>query len=87
VQGYLHAEPELKYLRFITGRYDLPFYYDEEAKLQRSFPDAFLKDEDRVGWSQHGKLPPVNLCVRRGDPGFNNSEAEAAMFSRRTENE
>ncbi|KAK3045596.1 hypothetical protein LTR09_012834 [Extremus antarcticus] len=58
----LLLKPELKYLRFITGRYDLPFYYDEEAKLQRSFPDAFLKDEDRVGWSQHGKLPPVNLC-------------------------
>lgn len=43
VQGYLHAGSKLKYLRFITGRHDLPFYYDEEVDLQLSFLDAWLK--------------------------------------------
>jgi predicted acyl esterase len=65
----------------------LPFYYNEEVEVQKSFLDAFLKGEDRVGWSVKGKLPPVDMCIRKGDPGFNNAKAEAAAFPRRTETE
>lgn len=86
VQGYLGAGSDLKYLRFITGRHDLPFYYEEEVELQKSFLDAFLKGEDRVGWSEKGKLPPVDLVLRKGDVGFNDAQAERA-YQRRTENE
>jgi predicted acyl esterase len=70
----------------ITGRHDLPFYYDEEVEVQRSFLDAFLKGEDRVGWSQPGKVPPVSLVLRKGNVGFNDAEAEKA-YQRREENE
>jgi putative CocE/NonD family hydrolase len=87
VQGWRNAGSELKYLRFITGRHDMPFYYDTEVEIQRSFLDAFLKDDDRVGWSQKGKLPPVDMCIRKGDPGHNNADAEAKTFPRRTEAE
>lgn len=86
VQGYLNAGSELKYLRFITGRHDLPFYYHEEVELQKSFLDAFLKGDDRVGWSEKGKLPPVDLVLRKGDVGFNDAQAEKA-YPRRTEDE
>lgn len=86
VQGYLNAGSDLKYLRFITGRHDLPFYYKEEVELQKSFLDAFLKGEDRVGWSQKGKLPPVDMVIRKGDVGFNDAKAEKA-YTRRGENE
>ncbi len=64
--GFMHAASELKYLRFIVGRHDLPFFVDEEVEVQRSFLDAFLKGEDRAGWSQKGKMPPVDLLVRKG---------------------
>ena len=86
VEGYVNAGTELKYLRCITGRHDLPFYYKEEVEIQRSFLDAFLKGEDRVGWSVKGKVPPVDIVLRKGDVGFNDAEAERA-FPRRTENE
>ncbi|KAK4556296.1 hypothetical protein LTR86_006440 [Recurvomyces mirabilis] len=86
VQGYMHAGSDLKYLRFITGRHDLPFYYEEEVELQRSFLDAFLKGDDRVGWSEKGKLPPVDMVLRKGDVGFNDAEAEK-KYPRRTETE
>ncbi|KAK3677161.1 hypothetical protein LTR78_002699 [Recurvomyces mirabilis] len=86
VQGYMHAGWDLKYLRFITGRHDLPFYYEEEVELQRSFLDAFLKGDDRVGWSEKGKLPPVDMVLRKGDVGFNDAEAEK-KYPRRTETE
>lgn len=86
VQGYMNAGSDLKYLRFITGRHDLPFYYEEEVELQRSFLDAFLKGDDRVGWSQKGKLPPIDIVLRKGDVGFNDAEAEKA-YPRRSENE
>ncbi|PKX90620.1 uncharacterized protein P174DRAFT_423490 [Aspergillus novofumigatus IBT 16806] len=43
VEGYIQASSELKYLRFITGRQDLPFYYKAEVEIQRSFLDAFIK--------------------------------------------
>ncbi|KAL1965786.1 hypothetical protein VTN77DRAFT_5107 [Rasamsonia byssochlamydoides] len=85
VEGYTHAGSKLKYLRFITGRHDLPFYYKEEVEVQRSFLDAFLKGEDRVGWST-GTAPKVDLVLRKGDVGFNNAEAEKSYY-RRTENE
>lgn len=86
VQGYLNAGSELKYLRFITGRHDLPLYYDEEIELQRSFLDAFLKNDDRRGWSVKGKLPPVEITLRKGDVGYNDAAAEKS-FPRRTEQE
>ena len=86
VQGWQHAGSDLKYLRFITGRHDLPFYYKEEVELQRSFLDAFLKGDDRVGWSEKGKVPPVDVVLRKGDVGFNDAKAEQA-YPRRTENE
>ncbi|OJJ07128.1 hypothetical protein ASPVEDRAFT_88383 [Aspergillus versicolor CBS 583.65] len=85
VEGYTQAGSELKYLRFITGRHDLPFYYKEEVELQRSFLDAFLKGEDRAGWST-GTAPAVDLVLRKGDVGFNNAEAEKT-YPRRQETE
>ena len=86
VEGYTHAGSKFKYLRFVCGRHDLPFYYHDEVEVQRSFMDAFLKGEDRVGWSVEGKVPPVDLILRRGDVGFNNPTAEQ-KFPRRTESE
>lgn len=86
IEGYTQAGSPLKYLRFITGRHDLPFYYDEEVEIQKSFLDAFLKGDDSVhGWST-GKAPKVDLLLRKGDVGFNNAAAERA-YTRRTENE
>jgi predicted acyl esterase len=86
VKGYMDAGSEVKYLRFITGRHDLPFYYQEEVDLQRSFLDAFLKGDDRVGWSEKGKVPPVDIVLRKGNVGYNDAQAERA-YERRTENE
>ena len=86
VQGFMHAGSDLKYLRFITGRHDLPFYYSEEVELQRSFLDAFLKGVDNHGWNQKGKLPPVSLVLRKGDVGFNDAQAEK-VYERRSEME
>ena len=55
--------------------------------MQLSFLNAFLKGEDDRGWSTPGKVPPVDLCLRVGDPGFNDAEAERKTFPRRTEME
>ncbi|KAJ5984579.1 hypothetical protein N7481_006678 [Penicillium waksmanii] len=85
IEGWTQAGSELKYLRFIAGRHDLPFYYSEEVEVQRSFLDAFLKDDDRAGWST-GKAPKVDILLRKGDVGFNNAEAEKT-FPRRIEHE
>ena len=63
----------------------MPFYYDEEVKVQLSFLDAFLKGDDREGWTIPGKLPPVDMCLRMGNPGVNNPPAELAAFPRRKE--
>jgi hypothetical protein len=82
----LRAGSKLKYLRAIVGRHDLPFYYPEEVELQRSFLDAFLKNDDRVGWSMPGKIPPIDIVLRKGNVGHNNAEQEK-KFPRRTENE
>ena len=85
VEGFVHAGSKLKYLRFVVGRHDLPFYYHDEVEVQRSFMDAFLKDDDRVGWST-GKAPAVDLLLRKGDVGHNNPVGEQ-QFLRRTETE
>ncbi|KAK8101711.1 hypothetical protein PG999_012085 [Apiospora kogelbergensis] len=85
VEGYNHAGSKFKYLRFITGRHDLPFYYKEEAELQQSFLDAFLKGEDRVGWSVPGKVPPVTVTLRKGNVGFNDAEKEKTYPKRQEE--
>ncbi|KND93905.1 Cocaine esterase [Tolypocladium ophioglossoides CBS 100239] len=86
VQGYIYAGSQFKYLRFIVGRHDLPFYYPEEVNIQHSFFDAFLKGHDRVGWSRKGAIPPVDLILRKGNVGYNNPKAEG-QFLRRQENE
>ena len=85
VEGWTHAGSKLKYLRFITGRHDLPFYYHEEVEIQKSFMDAFLKGEDRDGWST-GKASKVDMVLRKGDFGFNDAEREKG-FPRRQESE
>ncbi|KAI0412952.1 acyl esterase [Xylaria grammica] len=85
VEGYVHAGSDKKWLRFITGRHDLPFYYREEVEIQRSFLDAFLKDEDRAGWKT-GQVAPVDIVLRKGNVGFNNATAES-QYPRRTESE
>ena len=77
VAGYLNAGSKLRYLRFVTGRHDLPFYMPENVKLQKSFLDAFLKAQDTTGWST-GEAPKVGFVVRQGDVGFNDPEAEKA---------
>ncbi|OQO01542.1 hypothetical protein B0A48_12577 [Cryoendolithus antarcticus] len=87
ILGYVNAGSEFKYLRCIVGRHDLPFYYEEEVEIQRSFLDAFLKGEDRVGWSEKGKVPAVDMVLRKGNPGFNDAPKELELFKRRTENE
>ncbi|KAH7230210.1 X-Pro dipeptidyl-peptidase protein [Fusarium redolens] len=86
VQGFMHAGSEFKYLRFIVGRHDLPFFYPEEVEIQQSFLDAFLKDDDRAGWTMKGKIPPVDLILRKGNVGYNNPKAES-QFLRRKEKE
>ncbi|KAB8260268.1 Alpha/Beta hydrolase protein [Aspergillus pseudonomiae] len=86
VQGYTHAGSDFKYLRFIVGRHDLPFYYAEEVEIQRSFLDAFLLGQDRVGWSRKGAVPPVDLILRKGNVGYNDPQSES-KFLRRKENE
>ncbi|KAI4854090.1 alpha/beta-hydrolase [Aureobasidium sp. EXF-8845] len=85
ITGFLRAGSKFKYLRCITGRHDLPFYYKEEVEIQKSFLDAFLKGQDDRGWSVPGKLPPVDICLRKGNPGVNDPPAELATFPRRLE--
>ena len=85
VQGYLQAGSKMKFLRFLTGRHDLPFYTSEWVALQESFLNAFLKGEDGDGWTS-GKVSPVGLVVRKGDVGYNDAKAEKA-YPFRFENE
>ncbi len=83
VEGYARATAApCRFLRFITGRHDLPFYYRDEVEVQRSFLDAFLKGDDRAGWSVPGAVPPVTLTLRRGNVGFNDAEKERAYEKR-----
>jgi hypothetical protein len=85
--GFMKAGSKLKYLQCITGRHDLPFFYPEEVKTQKSFLDAFLKGVDDRGWSVPGKVPQVDLRLRAGNPGHNDAEAEIASFPQRVESE
>lgn len=85
VEGYTLAGSKYKFLRFIVGRHDLPFYYDEEVEVHHSFLEAFLKDNDYAGWKT-GKVAPVSICLRKGDVGFNNPVGEST-FPRRNEME
>lgn len=84
VLGYMHASSQFKYLRFIAGRHDLPFYYKEEVELQKSFLDAWLKGQDPVGWTRPGAVAPVSVLLRKGNVGYNNPETEK-LFKRRDE--
>ncbi|KIN09137.1 hypothetical protein OIDMADRAFT_100488 [Oidiodendron maius Zn] len=84
VEGYTWAGSRFKYLRFITGRHDLPFYYHDEVEIQKSFLSAFLKGKDTVGWSEPGKVPPVSVILRKGNVGFNNPRHEMT-YKRREE--
>ena len=85
VEGYNNAGSQHKWLRFIVGRHDLPFYYPEEVDVQRSFLDCFLKDDDWAGWKT-GKQPKVNLRLRKGDKGVNDAAREKE-WALRSENE
>ncbi|KAK3685682.1 X-Pro dipeptidyl-peptidase C-terminal non-catalytic domain-containing protein [Podospora appendiculata] len=82
VLGYTYAGSKFKYLRFITGRHDLPFYYHEEVELQKSFLNAFLKGQDTVGWSVPGKVAPVTVTLRKGNVGYNDAEKEKVYQKR-----
>ncbi|CAM1508472.1 Fc.00g053200.m01.CDS01 [Cosmosporella sp. VM-42] len=84
VEGYTHAGSKFKYLRFLTGRHDLPFYYHEEVEIQKSFLSAFLKGQDDYGWSTPGKVPPVTVTIRKGNIGFNDAEKEK-IYEKRDE--
>lgn len=86
VYGFIHAGSEFKYLRTIVGRHDIPFFYDEAVELQKGWFDAWLKGDDKVGWTQKGKVAPVNLVLRKGNVGFNDPDAEA-LYASRDENE
>lgn len=85
IEGYNHAGSKQKWLRFITGRHDIPFYYPEEVEVQRGFLDAFLRDNDWAGWKA-GKISKVSLRLRKGDKGVNNAAAEKD-WADRNENE
>ncbi|KAK0728071.1 X-Pro dipeptidyl-peptidase C-terminal non-catalytic domain-containing protein [Lasiosphaeria miniovina] len=82
VLGYTHAGSRFKYLRFITGRHDLPFYYHEEVEVQKSFLSAFLKGRDATGWAVPGKVAPVTVTLRKGNVGVNGAEREKAYAKR-----
>ncbi|KAL6247713.1 hypothetical protein RBB50_005061 [Rhinocladiella similis] len=77
VEGWMNASSKHKYLRFVTGRHDLPFYTKECVDMQHSFLDAFLKGKDPLGWSR-GEQPKVGYKLRVGDVGFNDAAAETA---------
>jgi hypothetical protein len=50
--------------------------------MQKSFLDAFLKDQDSVGWTVPGKVSPVAITLRKGNVGFNDATAEATYPQR-----
>ncbi|KAF4548392.1 Hypothetical protein D9617_28g064980 [Elsinoe fawcettii] len=81
VVGWMRARSEHKFLRFIVGRHDLPFYYPHSAKLQKSFFDCFVKNDDYDGW-RSGQQPRVELTVREGDCGVDDPERELGFSSR-----
>ena len=81
MEGYTWAGSQHKWLRFITGRHDLPFYYPEEVEIQQGFLDCFLKDDNWAGWKT-GKFSQVSIRLRKGDKGVNDAAAEKAWTSR-----
>lgn len=84
VVGYIEAGTKNKWLWFITGRHDIPFYLPEYVKLQKSFLDAWLKGKDDRGWLKgpNVSVPAVNVLLREGNPGFNSTEAERTFIRR-----
>ena len=84
-EGFRLARSKQKFIRFITGRHDLPYYDDDQVEVQRSFLDAFCKDDDHAGWTDNTR-PPVDLVLRKGNVGVNNPAAEKG-FQRRFEHE
>ncbi|KAF4865006.1 Cocaine esterase [Colletotrichum siamense] len=85
VLGWMRASSKYKFLHFIVGRHDLPFYYPESAAIQLSFFNAFLKDNDADGWKTGGQ-PRVHLCLRQGEAGVDDPERER-KFPKRHEND
>ena len=81
VEGFINAQSQHKYLRFVTGRHDLPFYTKQYVDLQLSFLDAFLKGHDPEGWSR-GEQPQVGYKCRVGDVGYNDAGAESVYPDR-----
>lgn len=71
----MRASSQYKFLHFIVGRHDLPFYYSHSAALQLSFFNTFLKENDVDGWKT-GKQPRVKLCLREGDAGVDDPQRE-----------
>lgn len=65
VVGWMRASSRYKFLRFVVGRHDLPFYWEQSAELQRSFLDCFLRDDDHAGWKT--TQPRVYLTLRNKD--------------------
>ncbi|KIJ55804.1 hypothetical protein M422DRAFT_24318 [Sphaerobolus stellatus SS14] len=86
VRGYSQASSKNKWLQFITGRHDLPFYLPEYVALQKSFLDAWLKGQDDRGWLKGPNapdgVPAVTLLLRKGNPGFNSVAADRTFRSR-----
>jgi predicted acyl esterase len=56
--------------------------YHDEVNIQKSFLDAFLKDQDSYGWTVPGKVSPVTLTLRKGNVGFNDAAAESQYAKR-----
>ncbi|OOQ84472.1 hypothetical protein PEBR_30202 [Penicillium brasilianum] len=83
LQGYMWTGSDYKLLRLTVGRHSLPFDYDEEVELECSFLSASLKDTDYARWKT-GKVPLVNICLRKDDVGFSYPEGEKS-FARRKE--
>ncbi|KAM0241488.1 hypothetical protein ACHAP5_007527 [Fusarium lateritium] len=81
VLGWIRANSKYKFLHFIVGRHDLPFYYPESAELQLSFFNTFLKDNDVDGWKS-GKMPRVRLTLRKGEAGVDDPERERGFPKR-----
>ncbi|CAJ0547390.1 Ff.00g041440.m01.CDS01 [Fusarium sp. VM40] len=81
VLGWTRASSKYKFLHFIVGRHDLPFYYPESAELQLSFFNSFLKDDDVDGWKS-GKMPRVRLTLRKGEAGVDDPDRERGFPSR-----
>ncbi|KAF7182454.1 hypothetical protein CNMCM7691_002024 [Aspergillus felis] len=79
VIGWMRASSTYKILRFIVGRHDLPFYYPHSARLQLSFLDAFLKDNDYDGWKT-GQQPPCPFVSPRAEADWPIPDTQYTKF-------